>query len=156
MDWFFISSLFGCLLWFFGIILEDWSLCLFKQGIPLLFYKCLFKCLVSPPLTFLITCNTEYLKQLTPCIYYWEDYLMNWNALSCITCVYLANIWELSSERFRRMVFYSLYAEKIASRRGLERWDTGRAALMPDTNWVQWICHTGRLHEKCRNTPEWV
>lgn len=94
---------------------------MFKQGIPLLFYKCLFKCLVSPLLTFLITCNIDHLKQLIPCIYYWEDYLMNWNALSCITCVYLAIIWELSSERFRGMVFYSLYAGKIASRRGLEK-----------------------------------
>lgn len=38
------------------------------------------------------------------------------------------------------MVIYSLYAGKIASRRGLERRDTGRAALMLDTNWVQREC----------------
>lgn len=37
-------------------------------------------------------------------------------------------------------MIYSLYAGKIASRRGLERRDTGRAALMLDTNWVQRVC----------------
>lgn len=70
--------------------------------------------------------------------------------------VYFALICELSSERVRRMVIYSLYAGKIASRRGLETRDTRGAALMLDINWV-WgvraqVCHPGRLREKCRNT----